>query len=107
MIKGNSFIKKGKKAIEDDLRREYVLSSSDETFKKLCARLKCDDKILMKYTSKLEETCSNLKKCSKCKGLENCINEITGHVYYPKVINDHLEFYYKPCKHFKENKEKN
>ena len=85
MIKGNSFIKKGKKAIEDDLRREYVLSSSDETFKNLCARLKCDDKILMKYTSKLEETCSNLKKCSKCKGLEN----------------------YKPCKHFKENKEKN
>ena len=58
MIKGKSFIKKGKKAIEDDLRREYVLSSSDETFKNLCARLKCDDKILMKYTSKLEETCS-------------------------------------------------
>ena len=39
MIKGNSFIKKGKKAIEDDLRREYVLSSSDETFKRHLSRI--------------------------------------------------------------------
>ena len=34
----NNFVKKGKKAIQDDLRREYVLSSKDETFMKLCAR---------------------------------------------------------------------
>ena len=47
----NNFVKKGKKAIQDDLRREYVLSSKDETFMKLCARLKIDEKILMKYTS--------------------------------------------------------
>ena len=49
MIKGNSFIKKGKKAIQDDLRREFVLASKDETFTKLCARLKCNEDILMKY----------------------------------------------------------
>ena len=48
----NSFVKKGKKAIQDDLRREYVLASKDETFMKLCARLKMDEKILMKYTKK-------------------------------------------------------
>lgn len=107
MIKGNSFVKKGKKAIEDDLRREYVLASSDGTFKKLCAMMKCDDLVLMRYTSKLEETCSNLKNCSKCKGLGNCTNEISGHVYYPKVVADHLEFYYKSCKYFKKIKEKN
>ena len=71
----NSFIKKGKKAIQDDLRREFVLSSKDETFMKLCARLKIDEKILMKYTSKLEETCSNLKKCSKCNTLIEVIKD--------------------------------
>lgn len=107
MIKGNSFIKKGKKAIQDDLRREFVLASKDETFTKLCARLKCDDEVLMKYTSKLETTVCELKNCSKCKGLDKCKNEIEGHVYYPVVRKDYVEFSYKPCKYFKENKIKN
>lgn len=107
MIKGNSFIKKGKKAIQDDLRREFVLASKDETFTKLCARLKCDEKVLMKYTSKLETTVCELKNCSKCKGLDKCKNEIEGHVYYPTVRKDYIEFSYKACKNFKENKIKN
>lgn len=107
MIKGNRFIKKGKKAIEDDLRREYILASKDETFTKLCARLKCDEKILMKYTSKLETTSCELKNCSKCRKLDSCKNEIKGHVYFPKVKKDFIEFSYKPCKYFKENKIKN
>ena len=49
----NSFIKKGKKAIQDDLRREFVLSSKDETFMKLCARLKIDEKILIYFISSI------------------------------------------------------
>ena len=103
----NSFIKKGKKAIQDDLRREFVLSSKDETFMKLCARLKIDEKILMKYTSKLEDTVCELKNCSKCKGLSCCKNQVEGHVYYPVVYKDTLDFVYKPCKYFKNKKEEN
>ena len=38
-------IKKGKKAINDDLRREFIKSSEDDTFRKLCNRLKLDDDI--------------------------------------------------------------
>ena len=76
MIKGSNFVRKGKKAIQDDLRREFVLASKDETFTKLCARLKCNEKVLMKYTSKLETTVCELKNCSKCKGLDKCKNEI-------------------------------
>ena len=85
MIKGSNFVRKGKKAIQDDLRREFVLASKDETFTKLCARLKCDEELLMKYTSKLETTVCELKNCSKCKSLDKCKNEIEGHVYYPAV----------------------
>lgn len=107
MIKGNSFIKKGKKAMQDDLRREFVLASKDETFTKLCARLKCDEEVLMKYTSKLETTVCELKNCSKCKSLDKCKNEVEGHVYYPIVRKDYIEFSYKACKYFKENKIKN
>ena len=103
----NRFVNKSKKAIYDDLRKEFILSSSDETFKKLCNRLKCSEEVLMKYTSKLETTVCELKNCSKCKGLDKCKNEVLGHVYYPEVYKDSLEFKYKPCKYFKEETLKN
>ena len=107
MIKGTSLVKKSKKAIEDDLRKEYVLSSTDEMFRKLCNKLKLGEDILMKYTTKLEVTACELKNCSKCKGIDKCKNEIDGHVYYPIVRNDQVEFIYKPCKYYKENVSKN
>ena len=107
MNKVNKFVNKSKKAINDELRSEYVLSSSDNMFKKLCNTLKLDDEILMKYTSKLESTACELKNCAKCKGLEECKNEINGHVYYPVKEKDYLEFTYKPCKYFKGSIKKN
>jgi primosomal protein DnaI len=103
MIKSNSFINRGKKAIKDDLRREYVLAGKDDNFVKLCTRLKSNEDTLMKYTSKLETTVSELKNCSKCKGLNYCLNEVQGHVYYPNNKGDFIEFIYKPCKYYKEN----
>ena len=104
MINGSSFVKKSKKAINDELRRDFVLASSDETFKKLCNRLKCDDEILMKYTSKLTDSACELKNCSRCKGLSYCKNAVKGHVYFPTVTKDFIEFSYKSCKYFKEKK---
>lgn len=107
MIDGSSFVKKRKKAINDELRRDFVLASSDETFKKLCNRLKCDEEILMKYTSKLTDSACELKNCSRCKGLSYCKNAVKGHVYFPNVTKDFIEFSYKSCKYFKENKKNN
>lgn len=107
MINGSSFVKKSKKAINDELRRDFVLASSDETFKKLCNRLKCDDEILMKYTSKLTDSACELKNCSRCKGLSYCKNVVKGHVYFPTVTKDFIEFSYKSCKYFKEKKKNN
>ncbi len=107
MIKSSSFANKSKKSIDNDLRREFIKSSTDEMFKKLCNRLKTNDELLMKYTSKLELTSCELKNCSKCRELGKCKNEILGHIYYPELKDDHLEFSYKPCKYYKENKNKN
>lgn len=107
MINVSSFVKKSKKAINDELRRDFVLASSDETFKKLCNRLKCDDEILMKYTSKLTDSACELKNCSRCKGLSYCKNAVKGHVYFPTVTKDFIEFSYKSCKYFKEKKKNN
>ena len=36
MIKGSSLVNKSKKAIETDLRKEFILASTDDTFKKIC-----------------------------------------------------------------------
>ena len=66
--------KRKKKDINDFLRREFILASSDQMFNKVCNSLKCDDEILMKYTSKLNITACELKNCSKCKGLNRCKN---------------------------------
>ena len=107
MIKGSSIVKKSKKDINDGLRREFILSSKDETFKKLCNRLKMDEEVLMKYTSKLEVTCTELNNCSKCKGLDKCKNEVEGHIYFPVSRDNYIEFTYKPCKYYKENIKKN
>lgn len=107
MINGSSFVKKSKKAINDELRRDFVLANSDETFKKLCNRLKCDEEILMKYTSKLTDSACELKNCSRCKGLSYCKNAVKGHVYFPNVTKDFIEFSYKSCKYFKEKKKNN
>ena len=93
MIKTSSFVNKSRKSINDDLRKEFILAGKDETFTKLCNRLKLDSEILMKYTSKLEVTSCELKNCSKCKG-KTCLNEIEYHVYYPEVRKDSLEFIY-------------
>ena len=101
----NSFIKKGKKAIQDDLRREFVLSSKDETFMKLCARLKIDEKILMKYTSKLEECVIESNHCKKCTGLKDCQNRVNGYFFKAFLENDKLNFSYVPCKYLLKEEE--
>ena len=107
MINGSSYIKKSKKAINDELRRNFVLASTDETFKKLCNRLKVDEDILMKYTSKLTDSSNELKNCSKCKGAYMCKNAVKCHVYFPNVTKDFIEFSYKPCKYYVSNNKKN
>lgn len=107
MINGSSYVKKSKKAINDELRRNFVLASTDETFKKLCNRLKVDEDILMKYTSKLTDSSNELKNCSKCKGAYMCKNAVKCHVYFPNVTKDFIEFSYKPCKYYVNDNNKN
>lgn len=85
--------------LEHALLKDYVKALKDEEFKKLVTRLKISEDIAMKYTSKLERTTCELKKCSKCKCLEECKNEVEGCVYYPKVEGKRLRFDYVACKY--------
>lgn len=107
MMEVSKSINAKKKLIADNLRKSFLLATRDDDFNKLCNKLKCNESLLMKYTSKLETTVEQLKKCAKCKGLETCSSTMLGRVLYPEVIDEHIEFSYKSCRHFKKNVKKN
>lgn len=91
-----------------DLYDEYQKSLKDEKFKKLVEQLNIDSKILMKYTSNLEESALEYDNCTSCKSLLNCKNKICGYAYLPKANGKMLTFDYKACKkREKLNKERN
>lgn len=81
-----------------DLYDEYQKSLKDEKFKKFVEQLNIDSKILMKYTSNLEESALEYDNCASCKSLLNCKNKICGYAYLPKVNGKMLTFDYKACK---------
>ena len=95
---------KARKDINLELSKNFDLACNNADFIKLCNNLKLDKKVLMKYTSKLENTVKELEKCKNCSGLGNCCNKIMGYVSYPKIEKDNLIFSYKACKYKKEEK---
>ena len=58
------------------LKKEYAKSIKDDNFKKIVNTLKIKEEVAMKYTSKLEQTVSDLNNCSNCKHLFECKNKI-------------------------------
>ena len=90
-----------KNDLDGALKKAYVASLKTPEFKKLVTRLKITEDIAIKYTSKLEETTIELQNCTNCKGLNGCLNKVTGFVYYPKVDEGKLVFNYLACKYKK------
>ncbi len=91
-----------KEKINSGLKEAFETAKENPKFNKLVKSLKIDDKIAMKYTSKLEETLEELNHCSNCRGLFECKNRVEGHVYYPSNEDEKIIFSYAPCKYFKE-----
>lgn len=82
--------------LEKDYQKDY---NEDLTFRKLANNLKLDTQTLMKYTTKLEKSSSELSNCRNCKNLMECKNEVCGYIYYPEPLEKDLEFSYVPCKY--------
>lgn len=83
---------------DGDLFSSYKEALKDEKFKQLVDVLKIDDKILMKYTSSLEESANEYNNCLHCKSLLTCKNKVCGYVYLPKANEKVLSFDYVACK---------
>lgn len=92
--------------INKNLKYAYATALKSEKFKSLITNLKIKDNIAYKYTSKLERTVCELSNCEGCKGLVFCKNPMAGFVYYPKLIDDKLDFSYIACKYKKESLKK-
>ena len=82
-----------------DLQKEYKESLKDKNFKVFVEKLNISDKILMKYTSILEESAKEFKNCCNCQNLMECKNKMQGFAYLPRINGDNLIFEYKPCKY--------
>lgn len=87
------------KDIDNALKKVYVAAKKDERFAKLVQKLKVDDNVAMKYTSKLEDSVCELGNCRGCKGLFECKNKLEGHVSYPIKEENRLIFSFVPCKY--------
>lgn len=93
-------VNKGLKVDSKELKKEYETALRNSEFKLLVNKLKLSDNELMKYTSSLEDSSKEFDNCLNCKSLNDCSNEILGHTYLPKVMNNKLNFHYKPCRYF-------
>ncbi len=90
-----------KKEIVVAVEKEFNESLKNEEFRKIVSRLEVPKEELLKNTTKINDTLKELKKCSECKGLFNCKNEVSGHVFFPQNIDGKVRFSYAPCKHQK------
>lgn len=88
-----------KNELERELQKSFALSLKNPEFTKLVNSLKLEEKNIMKYTSRLEDTVKDLENCKGCKSIHKCKNRMCGFVTYPTVVEDRLEFSYMPCKH--------
>jgi len=106
MIEVKEKYKKSNK-LTSDLKKAFAKASTNTEFKAIIANLKLKEDMAMKYTSKLEETVSELKNCKTCKSIFECQNNIEGYVSMPSLKNDRLIFSYAPCKYTKKQDKEN
>lgn len=84
---------------QKSLEKEYKTALKDEKFKTLVEKLNIDEKILMKYTSLLEESACEYDNCMHCKNIFECRNAVKGYANLPRINGERLEFNYKACKY--------
>lgn len=90
------------KVDETSLAHSFYDACSNKEFKDYIDNLNVEEKILMKYTSSLQDAFSECKNCKKCKGLDACKNETIGYVLTPTKMKNTINFSYDACTYEKE-----
>ena len=92
---------------ETSLAHAFYDAYASDDFKEFVDSLNIEEKVLMKYTSSLEDACEECRNCKKCKGIEKCPNKVPGYVYTPEKDKNMINFSYVACKKENERLEKN
>ena len=89
------------------LKQEYIKALKSEEFKTLISKLHAEEEVLMKYTTKLQESAAEYKNCQMCKNILECKNDVSGFCYFPEVTGKGVNFSYIACNYKKEIDKKN
>lgn len=81
----------------DKLTQSFQKSCSNKEFKDYVYSLNIKEDILIKYTSRLEESFEEKQNCKNCKSLESCGNKMKGYVYTPLFDGKVIVFSYDSC----------
>ncbi len=79
------------------LKQEFIKALKDSDFTKMVNDLKCDEDVLIKYTSRLQECCLEKKNCQNCQGIFDCHNRVRGFVLTPTNNKKTITFSYRGC----------
>lgn len=88
------------------LAHSFQDACSDKEFKEYVYSLDTSEEILMKYTSRLEESFQEHKNCAKCKNLDSCQNKVKGYKYTPTINPKSIDFSYFICEKKKTEEER-
>ena len=89
-----------------ELTHSFQEACAKEEFKDFVYGLNIKEEVLMRYTSSLEEACSEHLACLNCKGLDKCPNKLKGYKYTPMLDNSIITFSYDMCSNkIKQDKE--
>lgn len=84
-------------ASSSKLIKDYMEACADADFKNYVRSLNIDDKLLMKYTSLLQDAYLEKKLCDKCVSFKECSHSVKGYISVPEKRDKRILFTYVPC----------
>ena len=87
-----------KNSDEMELVHSFQDACSNKEFYKFITTLPIEEKVLIKYTSSLEDAFIEHKNFKNCKGIGCCKNSVTGYCYTPEKEKNIIKFSYVACK---------
>ena len=94
MEKINKIIKNDNKT---DLKHDFMEACQDKEFKDYMYGLNIKEKILMNYTSTLQDSFLENVNCENCRSLSTCKNKVKGYKLTPESEDKIITFDYVAC----------
>lgn len=85
---------------EQDLHVSFHKAIQDSNFLRYVKTLHLSEDVLMKYTSRLQDSYQEFLHCSNCPGLPACQNKEKGFLLKPEAVDQTVVFSYQACPYY-------